>query len=45
MVERYSGDLEMAYSADDIERIVKGGKIASLIGNVKCCSWWLRARL
>lgn len=32
MVERYPDDLAMAYSADDIERIVKGGKIASLIG-------------
>lgn len=32
MVERYPDDLEMAYSADDLERIVKGGKIASLIG-------------
>jgi membrane dipeptidase len=32
MVERYPDDLEMAYSADDVERIVKGGKIASLIG-------------
>jgi membrane dipeptidase len=32
MVERYPDDLEMAYSADDIDRIVKAGKIASLIG-------------
>src|SRR3954447_16780206 len=32
MVERYPDDLAMAYSADDVERIVKGGKIASLIG-------------
>ena len=32
MVERYPDDLEMAYSADDVERIVKAGKIASLIG-------------
>ena len=32
MVERYPNDLEMAYSADDVERIVKAGKIASLIG-------------
>jgi membrane dipeptidase len=32
MVERYPNDLEMAYSADDVERIVKSGKIASLIG-------------
>jgi len=32
MVERYPDDLAMAYSADDVERIVKEGKIASLIG-------------
>ena len=32
MVERYPDDFAMAYSADDVERIVKGGKIASLIG-------------
>ena len=32
MVERYPDDLAMAYSADDVERVVKGGKIASLIG-------------
>jgi membrane dipeptidase len=32
MVERYPDDFEMAYSADDIERVVKAGKIASLIG-------------
>lgn len=32
MVERYPNDLELALSADDIERIVKDGKIASLIG-------------
>jgi membrane dipeptidase len=32
MVERYPNDLEMAYSADDVERVVKAGKIASLIG-------------
>ncbi len=32
MVERYPNDLAMAYSADDVERIVKAGKIASLIG-------------
>ena len=32
MVERYPNDLEMAYSAEDVERIVKAGKIASLIG-------------
>src|SRR6478735_4347646 len=32
MVERYPDDLELALSADDVERIVKEGKIASLIG-------------
>src|SRR6185312_8160772 len=32
MVERYPTDLELALSADDVERIVKSGKIASLIG-------------
>jgi membrane dipeptidase len=32
MVERYPNDLAMAYSADDVERVVKAGKIASLIG-------------
>jgi membrane dipeptidase len=32
MVERYPGDLELALSADDVERIVRSGKIASLIG-------------
>jgi membrane dipeptidase len=32
MVERYPDDLAMAYTADDVERIVKSGKIASLIG-------------
>jgi membrane dipeptidase len=32
MVERYPDDLAMAYTADDVERIVKGGRIASLIG-------------
>jgi membrane dipeptidase len=32
MVERYPDDLAMAYSADDVENIVKSGKIASLIG-------------
>jgi membrane dipeptidase len=31
-VERYSEDLEMAYSADDIVRVHGQGKIASLIG-------------
>ncbi len=32
MVDRYPDDLAMAYSADDVERAVKAGKIASLIG-------------
>ncbi len=32
MAERYPNDFELAYSAADIERIVKEGKIASLIG-------------
>jgi membrane dipeptidase len=32
MVDRYPDAFEMAYSADDIERVVKSGKIASLIG-------------
>ncbi len=32
MAERYPDDLEMAFSADDVERVVKSGKIASLIG-------------
>lgn len=32
MVERYPNDFAMAYTADDVERIVRGGKIASLIG-------------
>ena len=32
MVERYPDDLELALSADDVGRIVKAGKIASLIG-------------
>ena len=32
MVERYPDDLAMAYSAEDVERIVAEGKIASLIG-------------
>jgi membrane dipeptidase len=32
MVERYPDDLQMAYSADDVERAVKAGKVASLIG-------------
>jgi membrane dipeptidase len=32
MVDRYPDDFAMAYSADDVERAVKAGKIASLIG-------------
>ena len=32
MVERYQNVFEMAYSADDVERITRKGKIASLIG-------------
>ncbi len=32
MVARYPNDLELALSADDVERIIKAGKIASLIG-------------
>jgi membrane dipeptidase len=32
MTARYSQDLEMAYTADDIERIFHAGRIASLIG-------------
>ena len=32
MVAKYPKDLEMAYTADDIERIHKAGRIASLIG-------------
>jgi membrane dipeptidase len=32
MIERYPDDLALALSADDVERIVKEGKIASLIG-------------
>jgi membrane dipeptidase len=32
MIERYPDDLELAVSAADVERIVKSGKIASLIG-------------
>jgi membrane dipeptidase len=32
MIEKYPADLELALSADDVERIVKSGKIASLIG-------------
>ena len=32
MVERYPDAFEMAYTADDVERIARSGKIASLIG-------------
>ena len=32
MVDRYPHDLEMAYTAEDIRRIHKSGRIASLIG-------------
>jgi membrane dipeptidase len=32
MAARYPNDLEMAYSAEDVDRIVAQGKIASLIG-------------
>ncbi|MGB4859580.1 MAG: dipeptidase [Dokdonella sp.] len=32
MVEKYPRDLEMAYTADDIVRIQKAGRVASLIG-------------
>jgi membrane dipeptidase len=32
MIARYPDDLELALSADDVERIVRSGKIASLIG-------------
>jgi membrane dipeptidase len=32
MVAAYPADLAIAYSADDVERIVAGGRIASLIG-------------
>jgi membrane dipeptidase len=32
MVERYPNVFEMAYNADDVERITRKGKIASLIG-------------
>ncbi len=32
MVERYPDDFAMAFNADDVERVVKSGKIASLIG-------------
>lgn len=32
MAEKYPDDFEMAYTADDVERIFEDGKIASLIG-------------
>lgn len=32
MAQRWPADLEMAYTADDIERIHKAGRVASLIG-------------
>jgi len=32
LVQRYPADLEMAYTADDVERIHRAGRIASLIG-------------
>jgi membrane dipeptidase len=32
MVAKYPADLEMAYTADDIERIHRAGRVASLIG-------------
>ncbi len=32
LIERYADDLELALTADDIERIHKGGRIASLLG-------------
>jgi membrane dipeptidase len=32
MADRYPDAFEMAYTADDIERIVRAGKVASLIG-------------
>jgi membrane dipeptidase len=32
LTERYADDMEMAYTADDVERIHASGKIASLIG-------------
>ena len=32
MVDRYPDAFEMAYSADDVERITRSGKVASLIG-------------
>jgi len=32
MAQRYPADLEMAYTADDVERVHKAGRVASLIG-------------
>lgn len=32
MIKRYSGDFELARSADDVERVVASGKVASLLG-------------
>jgi len=32
LIEKYPADLELALTADDVERIVKSGKIASLTG-------------
>jgi len=32
MIDRYPNDLELALNADDVTRIVKSGKVASLIG-------------
>ena len=32
LIERYPDDLELALTADDIERIHKGGRVASLLG-------------
>ena len=32
MIARYPADLELALTADDVDRIIKAGKIASLIG-------------
>ena len=32
LIEKYPADLELALTADDVEPIVKSGKIASLIG-------------
>jgi membrane dipeptidase len=32
LTERYPGDLEMAFTADDVRRIHKAGRVASLLG-------------